>query len=83
MPLFIDVHKISFSEAQLKALCALPTDEFSIRTINLLYNMDAKICFCLQEAPDIDAVEKHHAKANIKCEWITEVLTAQPFQGFA
>ena len=81
MPLFIDVHKISFSEAQLKALCALPTDKFGVRHVNLLYNMDAKICFCLLEAPDIDAVEKHHAKANIKCEWITEVSLAQPFQG--
>ena len=45
--------------------------------------MDAKICFCLQEAPDIAAVEKHHVKANINCEWITEVSLAQPFQGFA
>jgi hypothetical protein len=48
--------------------------------VNLLYNKDAKICFCLLNAPDIDAVEKHHEKANIKCEWITEVNLARPFK---
>jgi hypothetical protein len=80
MPIFMDVHKISFSEADLKELYALPTDEFGVRTINLLYNMDAKICFCLQEAPNIDAVDKHHAKVNINCEWIVEVSPAQPFE---
>jgi hypothetical protein len=80
MPIFMDVHKVPFNETNLKELCASPTDEFGVRHVNLLYNMDAKICFCLLEAPDIDAVEKHHAKVNIKCEWITEVSLAQPFQ---
>jgi hypothetical protein len=28
----------------------------------------------------MDAIEKHHAKANIKCEWITEVTLARPFK---
>lgn len=80
MPIFMDVHKVPFNETNLKELCASPTDEFGVRHVNLLYNMDSKICFCLLEAPDIDAVEKHHAKVNIKCEWITEVSLAQPFQ---
>ena len=79
MPVFIDVHKFHFSEAQLKELCALPKDEFGVQTINLLYNNSSKLCFCLQEAPDIKAVEKHHAKVNINCEWIAEVLPARPF----
>src|SRR3712207_9532686 len=78
--IFMDVHKVPFSEANLKELCASPTDEFGVRHVNLLYNMGAKVCFCLLEAPDIDAVEKHHAKVNIKCEWITEVSLAQPFR---
>jgi hypothetical protein len=80
MPVFLDVHKVPFSEANLKELCVSPTDEFGVRHVNLLYNKDAKICFCLLEGPDIDAIEKHHAKVNIKCEWITEVSLAQPFQ---
>jgi hypothetical protein len=80
MPVFLDVHKVPFSEANLKELCASPTDEFGVRHVNLLYNKDAKVCFCLLEGPDIDAIEKHHSKVNIKCEWITEVSLAQPFQ---
>jgi hypothetical protein len=43
----------------------------------LFYNKDANVCFCLLDAPDKDAVEKHHTKANIKCEWITEVNMAK------
>lgn len=82
MPVFLDVHKVPFSEANLKELCASPTDEFGVRHVNILYNKDARICFCLLEGPDIDAIEKHHAKVNIKCEWITEVsMAAQPSQG--
>jgi len=80
MPVFLDVHKIPFSEANLKELCGSPTDEFGVRHVILFYNKDAKICFCLLEAPDIDSVEKHHAKVNIKCEWITEVSLARPFE---
>jgi hypothetical protein len=65
MPVFLDVHKVPFSEANLKELCASPTDEFGVRHVNILYN-----------------IEKHHAKVNIKCEWITEVsMAAQPSQG--
>jgi hypothetical protein len=35
------------------------------------------MCFCLLNAPDIVAVENHHEKAGIKCEWITEVKMAK------
>jgi hypothetical protein len=28
----------------------------------------------------MDAIEKHHAKVNIKCEWITEVSLARDFK---
>ena len=46
-----------------------------------LYNIDAiACCLWVLEGPDIDAIEKHQVKVNIKCEWITEVSLAQPFQ---
>jgi Protein of unknown function (DUF4242) len=80
MPFFLDVHKVPFSEANLKELCGSPTDEFGVRHVNILYNKDAKICFCLLEGPDTYAIEKHHAKVNIKCEWITEVSLARAVQ---
>jgi hypothetical protein len=80
MPVFLDVHKVPFSEANLKELCISPVDEFGVSHVNLFYNKDANVCFCLLESPDMDAIEKHHAKVNIKCEWITEVALARDFK---
>jgi Protein of unknown function (DUF4242) len=80
MPVFLDVHKVPFSESNMKELCMSPLDEFGVSHVNLFYNKDANVCFCLLEGPDMDAIEKHHAKANIKCEWITEVTMARPFK---
>ncbi len=76
LPIFLDVHKVPFSEENLKELCGSPTDEFGVRHVNLFYNKEANVCFCLLDAPNQDAVEKHHTKADIKCEWITEVTMA-------
>jgi hypothetical protein len=50
-------------------------DEFVVTTENILYNIEADKVFCLIEAPNKSAVEKHHAKYGIKCEWIIEVKT--------
>jgi hypothetical protein len=80
MPVFLDVHKVPFSESNLKELCMSPPDEFGVSHVNLFYNKDTNVCFCLLEGPDMDAIEKHHAKANIKCEWITEVSLARPYK---
>ena len=33
------------------------------------------ISFCFLEAPNIEALEKHHEKYGIKRTWITEVQT--------
>ena len=79
MPVFLDVHKVPFSEANLKELCMSPVDEFGVSHVNLFYNKDTGICFCLLEGPDMDAIEKHHEKVNIKCEWIKEVSLARPW----
>lgn len=78
MPVFLDVHKVPFGEEHLRELCMSPSDEFGVRHVNLLYNKESGVCFCLLEGPDVDAIEKHHAKVNIKCEWITEVTLAIP-----
>jgi len=44
--------------------------------MSLLYNMEANVCFCLLNAPVVAAVENHHSKVGLKCEWITEVKLA-------
>lgn len=72
MPIFLDVHKVPFKQDHLKELVDLPTDEFGVRHVNLMC-----VCFCLLDAPDHEAVVKHHDKVNIQCEWIVEVDLAK------
>ena len=77
MPIFLDVHKVPFKEDHLKELVDLPIDEFGVRFVNLMYNKENGIGFCILDAPDHEAVVKHHAKVNIQCEWIMEVSLAK------
>ncbi|MPZ06214.1 MAG: DUF4242 domain-containing protein [Nitrososphaeraceae archaeon] len=48
-------------------------DEFGVTTENIMYNIEDDKVFCLVEAPNKSAVEKHQAKYGITCEWIMEV----------
>jgi hypothetical protein len=80
MPVFMDVHKVPFKEENLRELVNAPRDEYGVYHVNLLYNKEAGVCFCLLDAPDTEAVIKHHDKVNIECEWITEVTLAKSFQ---
>lgn len=76
MPVYLDVHNVPFKEDQLKELVHSPKDEFGVSHVNLFYNHDANVCFCLLDAPDEEAVIKHHNKVGINCEWITKVTMA-------
>lgn len=76
MPVYLDVHKVPFKENQLRELVKDPPDEFGVRHVNLFYNREASVCFCLLDAPNREAVVKHHDKVDIQCEWITEVTMA-------
>jgi Protein of unknown function (DUF4242) len=50
-------------------------DEFGITHVNIMYNKEEDKFFCLLDAPNREAVENHHNKQGVKCEWITEVKT--------
>jgi len=74
MPLFIDEHPMgTFDEKILNELQNSPRHEFGIIHKNILYNKDEDKVFCILDAPDKEAVDKHHNKAGLKCESITEV----------
>ena len=76
MPRYLDVHPLgNFTEEMLKKLQAAPKDEFGITHINLIHNKEEDKFFCILDAPNKEAVEKHHHKAGIKCDWIMEVKT--------
>ena len=42
------------------------TDEFGVRQIELFHNPEGKV-YCLLDAPDEEAVRKHHAALNVPC----------------
>jgi Protein of unknown function (DUF4242) len=77
MPRFLDTHKIgtSATEDQLIQLQKSPADEFGVKHINMLYNYEANVMYCILEAPSQEAVEMHHEKLGFKCDWITEIKT--------
>ncbi len=76
MPRFLDVHSMKgLDENLLRELQKSPEDEFHVKHLNILYNPEVDKCFCLIEAPDVEAVERNHEKLGIKCDWITEVKT--------
>jgi hypothetical protein len=53
-----------FTEESLRnAQTELP-DEFSVPTENTMFNIEADILYCLLNAPNKEAVEKHHENKN-------------------
>jgi hypothetical protein len=47
-------------------------DEFGVRQIELFHNSDGKV-YCLLEAPDAEAVRRHHAALDVPCGDVHEV----------
>ena len=41
-------------------------DQFEVRQVELFHNPDGKV-YCLLEAPDEDAVRRHHAALDVPC----------------
>ena len=76
MPIFLDVHSMGTAteEDLIKAQNA-PRDELGVKVENILYNLEAGTIYCLLDAPNKEAVEKHHDKIGVKCDWIVEVKT--------
>jgi len=76
VPKFHDSHGIKgASDEDFMKLQNSPKDEFGVTHINILYNRPEDKAFCFLDAPNIGAVEKHHAKLGYTCDWITEVQT--------
>jgi hypothetical protein len=47
-------------------------DEFGVRQVELFHNPEGKV-YCLLEAPDEDAVRRHHAALGVPCGEVHEV----------
>jgi hypothetical protein len=53
MPTFMDFHSMGrFTEDDLKKSQKEPEDEFGVKTLNIFYDMESGMMFCLVDAPD-------------------------------
>ncbi len=78
MPKFIDTHPMEpFTADALKALQNAPPDEFGVSHHDILFSEKDNKIYCVLDAPNLEAIEKHHAKSGIKCEFIHEVSSTR------
>ena len=74
MPKFIDAHEMEpFTAKQLSDLQNAPPDEFGVTHHDILFSEKDNKIYCVLDAPDSDAIHKHHAKAGITCDFVHEV----------
>ena len=78
MPKYIDAHPFKpLTEQQLRAAYTSPKDEFGVIHHDILFNEKENKLFCVLDAPSRDAIEKHHHKIGIKCDWIFEIKSTR------
>ena len=74
MPKFIDAHPMKpFKADELKKLQDAPADEFGVTHHDILFSEKDNMIYCVLDAPNADAIHKHHHKAGIECDWVREV----------
>ena len=74
MPRFLDSHPMKgVKHENLKKLQKEPKDEFGVTHVDIIFSEDEDRMFCFLEAPNKDALIKHHEKFGYKCDYIIEV----------
>jgi hypothetical protein len=78
MPRFIDSHPMGkLTPEQLILLQKAAKDSYGVTHHELLYNEKDNRLFCILDAPNEEAVRKHHDHAGIDISWIEEVRSTQ------
>ena len=77
MPRYMDFHDDLHLPAEAIDQIARETregkaDEFGVRQVELFHNAEGKV-YCLLDAPDADAVRRHHAALGVECGDVHEV----------
>ena len=74
MPKFIDTHPMKpFTAEILKELQNAPADEFGVTHHDILFSEEENKIYCVLDAPNAEAIHKHHEKAGINCSFVHEV----------
>ena len=77
MPRFMDFHDdLKLPQAAIDQIAAdtkaAKSDQFGVRQLELYHNADGKV-YCLLEAPDAEAVRRHHHALGVGCGEVHEV----------
>ena len=76
MARFIDQHPMKpFKAEQLKELQKMKADEFGVTHHEIIFSEKENKIWCITDAPNKEAVRKHHEKVGIKTDFIIEVET--------
>lgn len=71
---FLDSHPMQGAKKdELKKLHKEPKDEFGVTHLDIIFSEDEDRMYCFLDAPDKDAIIKHHEKYGYKCDYIIEV----------
>ena len=74
MTKYLDSHGLQGADPkELKKAQNDPKDEFGVSILNIIYSEDEDRMYCFLEAPDKEAIKKHHEKLGYKCDYILEV----------
>ncbi len=79
MPTFMDFHDhLTLPDEAIASMRQATrdgaVDEFGVRQIELYYNAEGKV-YCLLDAPDAEAVRKHHDAVEVPCGEVHQVNT--------
>jgi len=77
MPQFMDFHEdLKLPDQAIRQITQdtkdRKSDEFGVRQVELFHNPDGQV-YCLLEAPDAEAVRKHHEALGVPCGDVHEV----------
>jgi hypothetical protein len=77
MPMYMDFHEdLKLPDEALEQITQdtkdHKSDEFGVRQVDLFHNADGKV-YCFLEAPDAEAVRRHHAALDVPCGDVHEV----------
>lgn len=74
MTLFLDTHPLyGFKKSDLIDSVDDGADEFGVSVYHLFFNESQDTLYCVCDAPNKEAVIKHHQKFNVTCDSITEI----------
>ena len=62
-----------FTAEELKKLQDAPPDEFGVTHHDILFSEGENKIYCVLDAPNEEAIHKHHQKAGIHCDFVHKV----------